>query len=416
MKKFSFLLIALCFSLLALADIQLPHLFGSNMVLQRNKPITVWGWASPGEKITVQFNKQVKKTKTAKDGSWKLELDQEAAGGPYQLIAKGKNIITLDNVLVGEVWICSGQSNMEWPVKLTDSAEREMKAADYSQIRHIKIPHVMETSPVKDFKEGEWEATTPATVGNFTAVGYYFARKLYNELHVPIGLINSSWGGTMVETWISKDALEKTEEFKDIFKEATFQEVEVAAAKRSEKVDPNNYPSLLFNGMINPLIPFSIRGAIWYQGETNAGRAFQYRKSFPLMIQDWRTRFKQGDFPFYFVQLASFNSDNGTTEKGSAWAELREAQTATLTFPNTGMAVTMDIGQSKDIHPRNKQDVGARLAAIALNDLYDKKMEKSGPVYESLKLDGPKALVSFTHADGLMAKDKYGYLKGFEIA
>lgn len=417
MKRISLALLGLLLSVCVFANITLPRIFGSNMVLQRNKPINVWGWADPGEKITVQFNKQVKKTKAAKDGSWKIQFAQEAAGGPFQLIATGKNTITLENVLVGEVWICSGQSNMEWSVKNSDSAQREIRESSYPMIRHIKVPRTISEKPAKDITGGEWVESSPATTADFTAVGYFFARKLFNELKVPIGLINTSWGGTMVEAWTSKEAFEKTEEFKNVFSTVLYADIQAAAEKTGKAVSPNAYPTLLFNGMINPLIPFSIGGAIWYQGETNAGRAYQYRQAFPLMIQDWRQRFGQGDFPFYFVQLASFNASNGNSTKGSGWAELREAQTATLALPNTGMAVTMDIGESKDIHPRNKQDVGARLAAIALNNLYNVKSEFSGPLYQSFQVDNNKIVISFTHADnGLVAKDKYGYLKGFEIA
>ena len=417
MKKISLIVVFVFCSLLSIANVTLPKIFGSNMVLQRNKPIAVWGWADAGEKISVQFNKQVKKTKAAKDGSWKIELSQEAAGGPYQLVVTGKNTITLENVLVGEVWICSGQSNMEWSVKNSDSAKREIRESDYPMIRHIKIPRTIAATPARDITGGVWQKADSTTTGDFTAVGYFFARKLFKELNVPIGLINTSWGGTMVETWTSREAFEKTEEFKNLFSTVPYSDIQAAAEKAGKPVSPNAYPTLLFNGMINPIIPFSIQGAIWYQGETNAGRSYQYRKSFPLMIQDWRQRFGQGDFPFYFVQLASFNASNGNSAKGSGWAELREAQTATLSLPNTGMAVTMDIGESKDIHPRNKQDVGARLAAIALNNIYGVKMEFSGPMYQSFTTDGNKVTLSFTHVgNGLVVKDKYGYLKGFEIA
>lgn len=417
MKNISLLVVAIFYSFISMANITLPRIFGSNMVLQRNKPINVWGWADPGEKITLQFNKQVKKTKAGKDGSWKIVLDQEVAGGPYQLIAIGKNTITLDNVLVGEVWICSGQSNMEWSVKNSDSAKREIRESDYPMIRHIKIPRTIAATPAKDITGGTWQKADSTTTGDFTAVGYFFARKLFKELNVPVGLINTSWGGTMVETWTSREAFEKTEEFKNLFGTVPFAEIQAAADSSKKAVSPNAYPTLLFNAMINPIIPFTIQGALWYQGETNAGRAHQYKKAFPLMIQDWRQRFGQGDFSFYFVQLASFNASNGNSAKGSGWAELREAQSATLSLPNTGMAVTMDIGESKDIHPRNKQDVGARLAAIALNNLYNVKTEYSGPVYQASTTEGNKMILSFTHADnGLIVKDKYGYVKGFEIA
>lgn len=417
MKKISLLLSFVCCSLLAAANVTLPRIFGTNMVLQRNQAIPVWGWADPGEKITVQFNQQTVKTKAGKDGSWRLSLKQEAAGGPYQFIVKGKNTITLDNVLVGEVWICSGQSNMEWPVKNSDSAQREIAASDYPLIRQIKVQRTIAGEPAKDFPAGEWKASNPGNVGDFTAVGYFFGRKLFQELNVPIGLINTSWGGTIIEAWTSKEAFERSEEFKNLYGEVTFADKQAAAEKEGKPVSPNSYPAILFNGMINPLIPFAIKGAIWYQGESNALRAVQYRKAFPLMIKDWRDRWGQGDFPFYFVQLASYAANNGNSAVGSSWGELRESQTLTLGLPHTGMAVTMDIGVSNDIHPRNKQDVGARLAAIALNNDYGMKREYSGPMYQSMQVDGNKIRLSFSHAaNGFMVKDKYGYLKGFEIA
>lgn len=579
MKRTLFLITVFLASQTILANVTLPKIFGDNMVLQRNKPIPVWGWAAANEKITVQFNKQVKTVKADKTGQWKITLDPEQAGGPWQLTVKGKNNITISNVLVGEVWICSGQSNMEWVVNSSNNKDQEIANANFPQIRHFKVPHTVAALPQQDLAGGDWQICSPQTVGDFTAVGYFFARDLFQQLNVPIGLINTSWGGTMVETWTSKEAFENTEEFKTLFAGASVANLEATAKQRAQqlvqkieaqqgpikpgmettnwnaaalnddnwahmqlpalwetrgltdmdgivwfrrsvmisdaqagktatldlaKVDdidetwvngvkvgglsqydadrrytipagvlkagknvitvrvtdggggggiygdaaamkltvnnepqslagdwlykvetvqivskpgPNSYPTLLFNGMLKPLIPYAIQGAIWYQGETNAGRAYQYRKAFPLMINDWRQRWNQGDFPFYFVQLASFNAGNGDTKKGSNWAELREAQTNTLSLPNTGMAVTIDIGESKDIHPRNKQDVGKRLAAIALNNLYEKKGEFSGPMYQSMKTMGNKIELSFTHTGtGLIAKDKYGYIKGFEIA
>jgi len=579
MKRFFLSLAILVLTQFVYADVTLPRIFGDNMVLQRNKPIPVWGWAAANEKITVQFNKQLKTIKADKTGQWKLSLDPEQAGGPWQLTVKGKNNLTINNILVGEVWICSGQSNMEWTVNSTNNKDEEIKNANFPQIRHFKVPLKTAIAPQKDISGGEWKVCSPQTVGDFTAVGYFFARDLNQQLNVPVGLINTSWGGTMVETWTSKEAFDNSEEFKTLFGNAPIANLEETAKQRNKQLvqkiealqgslnvntetgswksitlnddnwphmklpnawesqgyedldgvvwfrktivlneaqagktatielaqiddidetfvngtkvggmaqwdaprsytipagilkagknviairvtdngggggvhgdpltmkltidnsaqslagdwlfkvesvrivdatGPNSYPTLLFNSMVNPLIPYAIQGAIWYQGETNAGRAYQYRKAFPLMINDWRKRWNQGDFPFYFVQLASFNAANGSTKNGSTWAELREAQTNTLALPNTGMAVTIDIGESKDIHPRNKQDVGKRLAAIALNNLYQKNREWSGPSYQAMKTVGNKIELSFTHAsNGFMAKDKYGYIKGFEIA
>lgn len=416
MMKFLSMLVLLFFSMTVFADVRLPGIFSTNMVLQRNQPIPVWGWAAPGEKITVSFNKQTVKTKAGKNGKWQIALQQEQAGGPYTLVVKGKNEIKVENVLVGEVWLCSGQSNMEMHVEHSSDKRYvpDMRDADNPMIRHIKIQNTVSDTPRADIAGGEWKLGNDSnTVREFTSVGYFFAKKLYEELKVPIGLINSSWGGTVVETWISREALDNDDEFKGSVK-TTF--AAVKAASQNGQVWPNNYPSLLFNGMINPLIPYAIKGALWYQGESNAGRAYQYNKAFPLMINDWRARWKEGDFPFYFVQLASWQANQGNSNQGSTWAELREAQTAALSLPNTGMAVTLDIGDTKDIHPANKKDVGLRLAAIALNDLYNKKGEYSGPMFESMAVEGNKAVVTFSHADGLWVKDNYGYLKGFEVA
>lgn len=419
MSTFFKLTLALLFSSIATyADVRLPGIFSTNMVLQRNQPIPVWGWASPGEKVTVMLNRQTLSTKAGKDGKWKLTLKPEQASGPCSLTVKGKNEIVVKNVLIGEVWICSGQSNMEMHVEHSSDKryQNDIRNANNPMIRQIKIKNTVSDTPRADIPGGEWKlGDDSANVKEFSSVGYFFAQKLFEELKVPVGLINASWGGTNVETWTSREAFESVDELKAGVGK-TYAEVMEPLKGRNDVHWANIYPSLLYNGMINPLIPYAIKGVLWYQGESNAGRAYQYQKSFPLMITDWRSRWKQGDFPFYFVQLASFEASHGTSEKGSEWAELREAQTKTLSLPNTGMAVTLDIGDTKDIHPANKKDVGLRLAAIALDRQYGKEREYSGPVYSSMKAEGNKVLVSFTHADGLWVKDKYGYLKGFEVA
>jgi sialate O-acetylesterase len=584
MKKILPFCLFIVLSVSVFANVRLPKIFGDNMVLQRNKPIPVWGWADANEKVTIQFDKQTKTVKADKNGKWMVKLDNESAGGPYQLTITGKNTMLFSNVLVGEVWVCSGQSNMEMPIEgwgKINNYQREIRDANYPQIRHIKIPNTVSAKPEEDIPSGEWKICNPETAGDFTAVGYFFARELYNQLKIPIGLINTSWGGTHVETWTSRDAFENSDEFKTMIagmpsldldslakvrKAETLKKIEdlqgglpanateaqkwkdvdidethfphmhlpglwegqqlgdldgivwfrktitvaVADAAKSATlalamiddndityvngikvgatnsynakrnyaipagvlkegknviavrvedtgggggiygdssdmkltidnniiplfgdwlfrvesvtgdagtVGPNSYPTLLFNAMVNPLIPYAMEGVIWYQGEANAGRAYQYRKAFPLMITDWRRHWNEGDFSFYFVQLASWNADNGNSAKGSAWAELREAQAMTLSLPNTGMAVTADIGNPVDIHPKDKQDVGKRLAAIALHYLYGKDIVYGGPVYQSMQTEGNKAILSFTNTgSGLMVKDKYGYLQGFEIA
>lgn len=396
-----------------LADVRLPQIFADGMVLQRHQPITVWGWADPNEYVRVELNNQSQETTAGPDGTWKLALSPEEAGGPFQLVVTGTNKLTLSDVLIGEVWICSGQSNMEWIVANSNDAAHEIANANYPQIRHVKIPRKTAGLPLDDVGEPlEWQSANPQHVGKFTAVGYFYARELYKELNVPIGLINTSWGGTMVETWISKEALAKDESLRKAVH--VFEQVPLDTIENNQK--PNRYPTLLFNAMINPLIPYTIKGAIWYQGESNAGRAFEYRKSFPMMIKDWRKRWGIGDFPFYFVQLASFKASGGTSAKGSTWAELREAQHNTLSLQRTGQAVTIDIGETDDIHPRNKQDVGKRLAAIALYDSYGQDVVYSGPVFKKLQIKGAQATIHFDHVhSGLTTKGSTNLI-GFEIA
>ena len=585
MKKNIFLLIAFISTVQLFANITLPKIFGDNMVLQRNKSIPLWGWGSPNEKITIQFNHQAIQVTTDLNGNWKVNLKKEAAGGPYQLVLKGLNTVTFKNVLVGEVWICSGQSNMEMPIEgwgKINNYQEEIAAANYPQIRHIKIPNTVNTTPQNDIPQGDpsaagWKICSPQTAGDFTATGYFFARELYDQLKVPIGLINTSWGGTHVETWTSREAFESSDEFKSMIAKMPVLNLDSLAAVRkaavmkniqglqgslpaqdeaaswrtdiddnawpqmslpslweqkqlgdldgvvwfrrtidvsstdagkeatlelamiddndvtyvngvkvgetnsynqrrkysipagvlkggknfiavrvedtgggggiygdstamkltfdgkviplagnwkfkaeqiyanTTSVGPNSYPTLLFNAMVSPLISYAFQGVIWYQGESNAGRAYQYRKAFPLMITDWREHWNAGDFPFYFVQLASYKADNGDSKNGSTWAELREAQTMTLSLPNTGMAVTTDIGNSLDIHPKNKQDVGKRLAAIALHNVYKKDVVYSGPMYQSMKVSGNKIIISFTNIGGGLVAKK-GELKGFEIS
>jgi len=415
MKKYSILTcVGLVLSInMLIADVRLPQIFSDGMVLQRNQPIAIWGWADPGEQVSVGFKDQRRQVTADGSGKWKLLLSPEEAGGPFELVVSGNNTITLTDVLIGEVWVCSGQSNMEWNVANSDRAEQEIAGANYPQIRHVKIPRKTAGTAQEDISEPlTWKEANPANVGEFTAVGYFYARELHNELNVPIGLINTSWGGTIVETWISKEALEKDKSLK---KAVSVYEA-IPADTIQKNTNPNRYPTLLFNAMINPLIPYTIKGAIWYQGESNAGRAYEYRKSFPMMIKDWRKRWGLGDFPFYFVQLASFKAAGGTSATGSTWAELREAQHLTLSLPRTGEAVTIDIGNTDDIHPRNKQDVGKRLAGIALHDSYGRNVVYSGPVYQKHKVKGPEVTVYFDHVHGGLTAQGGGKVIGFEVA
>lgn len=560
------------------AEVKVAHIFSDNMVLQQNQPIKIWGVADRNETVEVKFRQQTKKVKADKKGNWSVQLSPETYGGPYTLEVKGKsNVISLNNILIGEVWLCSGQSNMEWTVANSMNAPKEIAQADFPQIRAFNVKKDMSFSPQSDLT-GSWDVCSPETVGNFSAVGYFFARKLYQELNIPIGIINSSWGGTDVETWTSGDMffslpdkymarynqpefdniddfIKKNEEskkaydhafnndiglqegwFKPSYNAGSWNKMSVpkvwdgelanadgiiwfryeltlpdnVAGKKAKihlstiddndvtwingtkigetngysaeriyeipanvlvggknaivvkitddasiggfwgdpekmylEVDgkpysvsgewqykasaittdfnfvntsPNMYPTLLYNAMIHPIIRYPIKGAIWYQGENNAGAAYHYRTLFPAMINDWRAKWGY-EFPFYWVQLANFMAKENEPED-CAWAELREAQTLTLSLPQTGQAVITDIGDANDIHPRNKQDVGVRLALHALNKDYGKNnVFCESPTYRSMEISGDKAILSFDHtASGLVCNNRYGYIEGFAIA
>lgn len=579
MKRTLFFFI-LCFMLKlhVIAEVRLPHIFSDNMVFQQNQSIRIWGWADKKESVEIRFLDQVKKVKADKDGSWQVELSPVLYGGPYELNVKGKdNAICLKNILVGEVWLCSGQSNMEWVVGNVRDAQIEIGNADYPLIRSFNVSKDMSMKP-KDDLNGVWTVCSPQTVSDYSAVAYFFARKLYQELNVPIGIINSSWGGTDIESWTSaamfeqlpasfrarykgvdaenydqfareieqrKAAYEKalTQDpgdverwYADNYDDSSWKYVSVPGLWKNEliavdgtvwsrfevdlpdsaegkeatlylgpiddndvtyvngvkvgsteghtvercynipaqllkagknsvtvkiidtggdgglygkaddvcleieakryslagewryktgvtknefnymDISPNMYYATLFNSMIRPITPFRIKGTIWYQGENNAANAYNYRSMFPALINDWRAQWGY-EFPFYWVQLANFMAKDEEPQE-SQWAELREAQTMTLTLPKTGQAVITDIGQADDIHPRNKQDVGLRLALNALNKDYGKKnLVCVGPTYKSMRVDGHKIIISYDHiGSGLVVKNKYGYIEGFTIA
>lgn len=424
------------------AAVALASPFTDHAVLQQGIDIPVWGTAADGEQVTVTIAEQ-KVSTTAMAGRWSVRLKPMTAGGPHQLTIAGTNTITLNDVLIGEVWICSGQSNMERqlgprpPQQLIENWEQEAATADFPQIRHFGVAHASATEPGTTVK-GSWTVCSPATVKDFTAVGFFFGRALHQARKVPIGLLHTSVGGTPAEAWTSREALlanpdtamvveawkkacdtydSQLEKWKQ--DEARLLEQhrkDVAAAKAAGKPVPRkpepprdprkNPPSRLYNAMVAPLIPYAIRGTIWYQGESNNGQAKAYRTLFPTMIADWRARWGQGDFPFLFVQIAPH---------GGMSPEIREAQFLTLArSPNTAMAVTTDVGDAKDIHPTRKRPVGERLALAARHLAYGEELEYSGPLYQSLRISGAKVELSFSHADGLAAKD--GLLTGFTIA
>ena len=579
-----FLSTILAFLLLSVSgEVRLPRIFGSHMVLQREQPVQIWGWADAHEKVSVMFNDQMHSTQADEYGEWSMRLEPMPAGGPSNLIVQGSNEIVLTDVLIGDVWICSGQSNMEWPMSKTLNADEEINNADYPFIRTFNVPNEIGFVESEDLSGGLWQVCSPATIPEFSAVGYFFGRTVHRELGIPIGLIGSNWGGTRIETWMSKEAmvadpalfeefLEKEaidydslshEMFErimhikehhgnkgsgyrdgepvwadpqldisdwdmmelpcrwedgplfgvdgvvwfrlDIFlsdKEArndatlylgpiddddrtwvngvlvgeTIQKsstpriyslrsdilkpgmnslvvrvkdtggaggiygkpgmMRLETSENLMKLSgawyyrvsdedfklnpgvmhPNQYPTLLYNGMIHPLTPLPAKGVIWYQGEANTSNAAEYRQRFPAMIEDWRRAWHNPELGFYFVQLANYMAPDEQPSE-SSWAELREAQQEALKLPITGMAVAIDIGEADDIHPRNKQDVGYRLALSALHSSYGKDIVYSGPMFKSLLIEGAAMFVEFDHTGtGLIVEDKYGFVNGFAIA
>lgn len=425
------------------ADVTLPAVIGDRMVLQRDMHVPIWGRAEPGEDVTVAAGAASAAAKAGADGRWMVRLAPMPAGGPIDITVKGKNEIVLRDVLVGDVWVCSGQSNMQWTVGASANAAEEVAKAVHAGIRLFSVPRVVALEPLADVKAA-WAVLSPETVRDFSAVGYFFGRDLHAALGVPVGLIHTSWGGTPAESWTTRATLDAYPEYRPLLEHwnkrvAEYPEAvqrhenaaaaweEAAAKAKAEGKDaparprpPGNphadpwYPGGLWNGMIAPLVPFAIQGAIWYQGESNADRAYQYRQLFPAMIRDWRQMWGQGDFSFFFVQLANFRAVNDAPVE-SDWAELREAQLMTLALPKTGMAVAIDIGEAGDIHPRNKQDVGRRLALAAQAVAHGKDVVYSGPIFDYMKVEGGAIRLFFAHTGGGLAC-KGEALKGFAIA
>jgi len=572
-----FLIVQVGFSQLTVAKI-----FNHHMVLQRNQEIPVWGSGPVGQIVTVWLNQSIQKSIVDVKGQWKVVFPTMEAGGPYQMkVSTDQQQLDFSDIMVGEVWVCSGQSNMDWTLKDAFKFREERALEPLPNVRQFYVPREVSLKPNSELSEGQWEIAHPDKLGDFTAVGYFFAKALWQKLHVTIGLVNASWGGSQIEGWISQDAMMGSNQFSNYakrypsnwemadtmlleqlkksfsqktgklpstaladilttdstqfqswlkyappsqwdwqgiwaFRGAGFMQrvIDVNAVEQSKastlslgendgafelylngqlfkkgawradrlipipagtwkagknilllhqavqkepawfgngfygegsklylKFDAepitlagegwrmmpdfnlpwhyvhsqNNAGSVIYNGMIHPLIPYAIKGVLWYQGESNAGRAFQYRSSFPLLISSWRKQWNN-NFPFYFVQLSSFGKFPNSNQ-GSEWAELREAQLMALQLPNTGMAVTTDIGNPDNIHPKNKADVGTRLAAIALAKNYGIDAPYSGPIFEKMLVKANKAILNFQHVNGgLVIRDAYGYLKGFEIA
>jgi sialate O-acetylesterase len=453
-----------------LADVKLPALISDSMLLQANKPAAIWGFAEAGEKVTVGFAGQSAEATADAQGRWKVSLKPLKADTCGALTVTGKNTLTINNVLVGTVWICSGQSNMEMGIGMADHAETELPKANYPKMRLFRVKNASKLQPQTDV-EGQWVECSPETLplqggwGGFSAVAYYFGRDIHLATGLPVGLIETCWGGTPAQSWTSLASLQEAQELKGYVEQyealvknlpavkvkyeqdrAEFQvnykkweeavnkpyqaalkawDAESARTKSEGKpapakpalaspapknigAEPDNNPwtpTSLYNGMIHPLISYAIEGAIWYQGESNAGKALEYRTLFPVMISDWRKQWGQGDFSFYFCQLANFLPKTARADDGG-WASLREAQSLTRRLPNTGQAVLIDIGEASDIHPRNKREVGSRLAKIALAKDFGKSGRYTGPVYSAMKVEGDKIRLSFDPVGGeLVARD-----------
>ncbi len=450
------------------ADVRLPALFGSHMVLEQESKIPVWGWADPGEAVTVTLGGHTAKTTAAADGKWRVDLEPVATNAtPLTLTVAGKNTLKFDDVLVGDVWVCSGQSNMEfdlggdWGGKHSfggaANAATAVPAANDPQLRLFVVQHKIALQPESDVV-GEWQVCTPDSAALFSAVGYFFGQELRRTLHRPIGLIGTYWGGMPAQAFTSLSGLQKDPPFAhyvDVYQKrvaaypkakedypaavAAFNEKlkqwnetvapvynpilkqwqdAVAQAHATGQPEPPkpiasapmpkaptlpegapSTPTVLYNGMIAPLIPYAIKGVIWYQGESNAGNGLEYQTLFPRMITDWREKWNQGDFPFLYVQLAAYLAAQKQPSEGG-WAYLREAQLTTLALPNTGMAVAIDIGNANDVHPKDKLDVGLRLALAAKHVAYQQDLVYSGPIYDSMKIEGNKIRVSFKHTGG----------------
>ncbi|MBN1437532.1 MAG: hypothetical protein JW936_10705 [Sedimentisphaerales bacterium] len=395
--------------------LRLPSVLTSGAVLQRDMPIHIWGWDVPGTLVTVELAGNAVSARADDEGRFSVYLPSLAGGGPYSLRVAGTTTITLDDILMGEVWVCSGQSNMEWPVRNSNNGGQEIADADFRRIRILQVPN--RSSVIgQDDVDANWQVCSSDTIGGFSAVGYFFGRNLHQSLNVPIGLIDSTIGGTAIEGWISLEGFQSEPQCSHLAEEA------VAMGQDNDRAsDGARGPTSYFNGMIAPLTGYPIAGVIWYQGESNAGNGYFYRTLMPLLIRDWRSHWQQDEMPFLLVQLANFGPDEPMSfaearPGASGWAQLREAQSMTVRdTANTGMAVAIDVGDATDIHPRDKQEVGYRLALAARAVAYGQDIIYSGPIYDHMRIEGSTIRIYFDHtAEGLVAKD--GALLWFAIA
>jgi Domain of unknown function (DUF303). len=417
----------------AQANITLPALISDRMVIQQSAPARLWGRADPGETVTVTLRGQKSSTTADAAGKWKLFLKPLDAGGPYELTVAGQNTLVVKDVLIGEVWIGSGQSNMGFTMARVKNSDQEIAAADFPRLRLFKVKLKVAAEPAEDV-EGSWQFCSPEIVRNSSAVGYFFSREIHQQRHVPVGFIESAWGGTPAEAWTSRAAMEADPALKGVFEdwdrtlanypaaheryEKQLEAWQAAGKSGAAPRDPpgpgHQYtPGGLYNAMIAPLTGYAMRGVIWYQGENNARKdhAYIYRRLFQTLIEDWRRAWGEGQFPFLFVQLANFE-----TGPQSEWPVLRESQVKALDLVNTGMAVIIDIGEAHDIHPTNKQDVGHRLALAARAIAYKENVEYSGPLYRQVSTEPGQLRVWFDHPGAGLAARGEGSLTGFTIA
>ncbi len=421
------------------AEVRLPHILSDHAVFQRGRPLHIWGWAAPGEPVAVSFHAQQAAVTADELGRWSVYLRPEPAGGPYTLTVKGSSTVTVQDLMVGDVWFASGQSNMEMPLRgfpgsaVLKDGPAEIASANQPRLRLLRFPHASSPYEQRDI-DASWTLCTPQTAADFSAVAYFFGRGLAKEQGVTTGLINSTWGGTPAAAWVSLDGLsadaglmpafaaraKMAEEQEDVPALLAKDKREDAAAKAAGKPkpshafhpDPASYdPAGLFNAMVAPALPYGIRGVLWYQGETDSGlaRAPLYEQIFPALIRDWRARWGEGDFPFLFAQISSY-----TSTPAESWGTVREAQRRALGLADTAMVVTLDVGQADNVHPPDKQTVGARFFLAADSVAYGKPGEWSGPLFRQAVPEPGAVRVYFTHAGGLAAKD--GALRGFELA
>ncbi|MHC4912243.1 MAG: sialate O-acetylesterase, partial [Planctomycetota bacterium] len=438
-------------------NVRLPAVVGDNMVLQRGMEVPIWGWADASERVKVSgsWGSEIWEGTADRDGKWMVKIEVPAAGGPYEMTVSGNNTVTVKNILVGEVWVCSGQSNMQMGVGVVNNARQEIANANYPQIRLFDVPLKSAGEPAEDV-EAKWQVCSSKNIstdniwegwpGGFSAVAYFFGREIHKELGVPVGLIATSWGGTRIEPWTPPQGFESVPAVSDIWKEsqkqvAVYKEAAAEVIAKFEQwaagaksalvtgklisappawpkhpLDSHKKPTGLYNSMIHPLVPFGIRGALWYQGESNLGEGMLYHEKMKALIGGWRTVWGQSDFPFYYVQLAPFRYRWGPPQPYRL-AEIWEAQVASLSIPNTGMAVTVDISDLEDIHPKNKQEVGRRLALWALAKTYDRcEVVYSGPLYKSMAVEGEKVRISFEYVGGGLRTSDGREPDWFEIA